>query len=102
MNLREVKINKKWYTGQLWVVAISEPTETQFDGFVQNITVITEDGRDEFGCYYTDPMFAVDRTKTGPQWYKVRYKNGYLEGNPVDVPENETEADCYLISRSKK
>ncbi len=84
MRIKDVKRQKKWVLCQIQVDNISEPTETQFDGFVQSLDVTFAQGsKDVMNYYFNDPIFAVDETLIGPQWYDIKWTGEYLKCRPA-------------------
>ena len=83
MNLQQVKEAGKWTLCKLDVQSIGELYLTTH-GLAQKIEAIDESGIcGIITMYITDETFAVDRDKTGPREYRVRYKSG-LVGYPME------------------
>ena len=92
MRLKDIQRQRKWMLCQVQIDSISEPTETQFDGFVQSMEVTFAQGsKDVMNYYMTDPAFAVDPTETGKQWYRIKYTGEYLKCTPAQPKLKDDE-----------
>ena len=83
MRIIDIKRNRKWLNCEVYIDNISPPEETQFDGFVQSIDVTFAQGmKDVMNYYFTEPIFAVDETLVGNQWYDIKWTGEYLKCKP--------------------
>ncbi len=92
MELADIKRQKgKWAEDcEIKVDEVCVPIEQQDGGFLQNVEATFAQGQTAtIKYYYNNPDFEIDVLEIGTQWYRIRWKGTYLQGNPTDPPENE-------------
>ena len=109
MELADIKNQKpKWVVCEIYIDTVGEAEEQQDGGFLQNIYATFAQGQaDVIKYYYNAADFEIDGSEIGKQWYQIRWKGTYLQGNPTDPPENEpaprgVDWDSIVLNKNRR